>query len=222
MIDSLKDNWLVWIAAIVAASFVVVSLVPAAGTQPMITAAGALLLFVLALMFAAVKTSPSERVRTSGTSALYGAIAILLTVRPWVGGIPAFAHDWKWPIDALQFAKLPDQLASLWQPWGSGGPAIQLLGNYPITISAWIFGKIVPPSWALLALLLLLGSLGGYAAARACAALGLAAAYQLIAAFCYPMMPAAFNRFSAGHLSWILGYMVLPAAIAAAAWSCVE
>ena len=176
------------------------------------------LLALIAAMLASTAQPLAGSTPSSWASgATLGGLAMLLQTRSWLGGIPAYAHDWKWPLNSVQLADLPHQLNSLWLPWGSGAPAIQALGNYPVTLSAWVLGHVVDPQKALMTFLIVLGAVGGLAISRCCTALLLPRPYQWVAAFCYPLLPAVFNRLNAGHLTWLLGFMLLPAAIAIAA-----
>lgn len=171
---------------------------------------------ILAAAFSARDPTPPRIERASTFAPFCGVAAMLLEIRPWIGGIPAYVHDWKWPLDSTQLNQMPHQLSSLWLAWGSGAPAIQALGNYPVTFAEWCLGLIAAPQWALLGFLLVLGAIGGVGAARACAAFSLDERYQLLSAFAYPLLPAAFNRLSSGHLTWMLGYVLFPLALAMA------
>ncbi len=105
-------------------------------------------------------------------------------------------------------------LASIWLPWGSGAPAIQALGNYPIALLGWAFGYLLPSNLALLAVLTIIGGCGGLGIAALAARAGLSHPYQAVLALSFAAMPAWFNRLDAGHLEWLLGYALFPGALA--------
>jgi hypothetical protein len=140
-----------------------------------------------------------------------GALAWCITIWPWFGrGIPAFAHDWKWPLLRAQLDAWPSMLHSLWLPWGAGAPAVQELAQYPIVIAAWIFGHALSPAWTLYLILGLLFIAGATGAAACAHAFDLDVRWQRLIAFVYPLAPAVTNRLSAGHLPWLLGYAIVP------------
>ena len=134
----------------------------------------------------------------------------------WVRGAPGFAHDWKWPLDAAQSHGQLATLASIWLPWGSGAPAVQALGTYPITILGWVLGYVLPSNLALLAVLGCIGACAGVGTGILAARIGLPKPYQAVLALAIVAMPVWFNRLNAGHLEWLLAYALFPGALALA------
>ncbi len=171
---------------------------------------------LLAILFARGTEEPEALRVPLATAAAAGAAAALLSAAGWFGGSPGFSHDWKWPLTQQQLHELPAILASTWLPWGSGAPAVQAVGSYPVTLGAWALGWIVPPQVALLALIAGLGALGGISIAALAAACGLRREMQVAVAFVYAVMPAWFDRLCAGHLAWLLGYALFPLSLAIA------
>ncbi len=149
-------------------------------------------------------------------TALLGAAGAIFGVFGWVRGAPGFAHDWKWPLDATQSHDQLATLTSIWLPWGSGAPAVQALGTYPIAIAGWVFGYALPSNLALLALLGVIGACAGLGTGFLAARIGLPKPYQAVLALAIVAMPVWFNRLNAGHLEWILGYALFPGALALA------
>ncbi len=147
-------------------------------------------------------------------ASLLGASGALVGTLGWLAGTPAFAHDWKWPLDSLQSHDQLAMLGSIWLPWGSGAPAIQALGNYPITFLGWLIGYLLPSNLALLAALAIIGGCGGVGIAALAARTGLSRPYQAVLALSFSAMPAWFNRLDAGHLEWLLGYALFPGTLA--------
>ena len=144
-----------------------------------------------------------------------GVIAGGFALWPWLGhGVPAFAHDWKWPLLTAQLDAWPSILHSLWLPWGAGAPAVQELAQYPIVLLAWTVGRVLSPAWSLYLVLALLFVICATGAARCTRAYGLERSWQAMIALLYPLAPAATNRLSAGHLPWLLGYALVPWMIA--------
>lgn len=129
-------------------------------------------------------------------------------------GVPAFTHDWKWPLTTLQSHDQLAALSSIWLPWGSGAPAVQALGNYPIALYGWLFGYVVSQQLALVLLIALLGACAALSVRLLAARTGLAAPYQVALCLSVCALPAWFNRLSAGHLEWLLGCALFPAALA--------
>ncbi|MGA7571389.1 MAG: hypothetical protein WCA80_11360 [Candidatus Aquilonibacter sp.] len=172
----------------------------------------------LGLLFLPVADhEPIHNVRLNPFLALLlGASGALAGALGWLHGTPAFVHDWKWPLDSLQSHDQLTVLGSIWLPWGSGAPAIQALGNYPIAILGWAIGYVLPSNLALLAVLALIGACAGWGIAGLAARTGLSKPYQATLALSFTAMPAWFNRLDAGHLEWLLGYALLPAALSIA------
>jgi hypothetical protein len=140
-----------------------------------------------------------------------GLAACGFAIWPWIGrGVPAFAHDWKWPMLRAQLDAWPSVLHSLWLPWGAGAPAVQELAEYPIVVSAWALGRALSPEWSLYLILAAIFAVCATGAARCARAYGLGLPWQALLAFLYPLAPAAMNRLSAGHLPWLLGYALVP------------
>jgi hypothetical protein len=148
-------------------------------------------------------------------AAALGVSACGFAIWPWIGrGVPAFAHDWKWPLVQAQLDAWPSMLHSLWLPWGAGAPAVQELAQYPIVLFAWMAGKALPTAWALYVVLALIAVISATGTARCARAFGLEQRWQALLAFIYPLAPAMTNRLSAGHLPWLLGYALVPWMIA--------
>jgi len=147
-------------------------------------------------------------------TALFGAAGAIFGVLGWIHGPPGFAHDWKWPLDAVQSHSQLATLGSLWLPWGSGAPAVQALGAYPIAILGWALGYVLPSNLALLALLGFIGACAGFGTGLLAAQIGLAKPYQAVSALAIVAMPVWFNRLNAGHLQWLLGYAIFPGMLA--------
>lgn len=172
----------------------------------------------LAALFAT--RSPDERQTPLrlhwATAFVLGAASVLFGARGWFDGVPAFHHDWKWPLDALQSHDQLNGLGSLWLLWGSGAPAVQALGNYPITVAGWLLGFMLPTNVALLAVLALIGGCAASGIASLASATGLSRPYQIALSLCIAAMPAWFNRIDAGHLEWLFGYALFPWAMAIA------
>ena len=83
-------------------------------------------------------------------SAAFGLAACVFSIWPWLGrGVPAFAHDWKWPLLRAELDAWPSVLHSMWLPWGAGAPAVQELANYPIVLFGFALGKLFTPAWSL-------------------------------------------------------------------------
>lgn len=140
-----------------------------------------------------------------------GLGACALAIWPWIGrGIPAFAHDWKWPLLSAQLDAWPSILHSLWLPWGAGAPAVQELAQYPIVVCAWAFGRLLSPAWALYLIVAALYVIASTGAARCARAFGFVPPWQALVAALYTLAPAVTNRLSAGHLPWLLGYALVP------------
>jgi hypothetical protein len=187
-------------------------------------ATGIQIVCVVLCLGALLPTTPQETVATeerlhAAAAIVLGAIGALAGVVGWLAGTPAFAHDWKWPLDALQMHDQLASLASIWLPWGSGAPAVQALGNYPITLLSWMLGTFLSSNAALLIVIALIGGVGGWGIAALSAQSGLAKPYQAVLALCIAALPAWFNRLDAGHLQWLLGYALAPCALAVAAAS---
>jgi hypothetical protein len=124
--------------------------------------------------------------------------------------MPAFAHDWKWPLVASQLHAWPSILHSAWLGWGSGAPAVQELASYPTVVIASALGSFLSPAATLYCVLIILGIVGGVGAARVAAAVGLEMTWQVLFAAAYPLLPPAFDRLCAGHFNWLLGYALFP------------
>lgn len=174
----------------------------------------------IVLLAAAVVAMPRSDVGDSsagGVSVRVGpalvvcALGTLASLRGWfVGGTPAFAHDWKWPLVASQMHAWPSILHSAWLSWGSGAPAVQELASYPIVMTASALGTFLSPAVTLYVVLTLLGIAGGLGAARVAAAAGLDMTWQILFAAAFPLLPPAFDRLCAGHFNWLLGYALFP------------
>jgi hypothetical protein len=165
----------------------------------------------------AVKTPVVVTMLNAWWATALGVAACGFAIWPWVGhGVPAFAHDWKWPLLSAQLDAWPSILRSLWLPWGAGAPAVQEVAQYPIVLFAWIAGKVLSPAWSLYLMLALLFVICATGAARCGRAFGLERSWQALLAFLYPLAPAATNRLSAGHLPWLVGYALVPWMIALA------
>jgi hypothetical protein len=147
---------------------------------------------------------------------LLGALGAIFGVFGWLRSAPGFAHDWKWPLDAAQSHDQLATLASIWLPWGSGAPAVQALGTYPIAMLGWVLGYALPSNLALLTLLGIIGACAGLGTGFLAARVGLSKPYQAVLALAVVAMPVWFNRLNAGHLEWLLGYALFPGALALA------
>jgi hypothetical protein len=162
---------------------------------------------------------PEERAESPvpfSLAAALGAVASLAGTWPWLRGVPAFAHDWKWPLTPLQSHDQLAPLSSIWLPWGSGAPAVQALGNYPIALCGWLLGYALSQPLALVILLALLGAAAAVSIRLLAARTGLGAPYQIALCLSVCALPAWFNRLCAGHLEWLLGCALFPAALALA------
>lgn len=180
-----------------------------------IAAGASLIAFALMIVPGPVSDSFHKKEHLPAALAIaLGACGALAGLSGWVAGTPAFAHDWKWPLTPLQSHAQVATLGSLWQLWGSGTPAIEALGNYPVTIASWLLGFIVPSQIALLIVIAAIGAVAGYGAARLGANTGLSRYAQGAAALAVAAMPAFFNRLCAGHIEWLVGYALFPLALA--------
>jgi hypothetical protein len=157
----------------------------------------------------AATLSPLATASLGAAGAIFGALG-------WLHGAPGFAHDWKWPLDAAQSHDQLASLASIWLPWGSGAPAVQALGTYPITVLGWALGYALPSNLALLVLLGLIGACAGCGTGMLAARVGLTKPYQAILSVVIVAMPVWFNRLNAGHLEWLLACALFPGALALA------
>ena len=157
---------------------------------------------------------PTEERLPAALAMALGACGALAGLSGWASGTPAFAHDWKWPLTPLQSHAQLATLGSLWQLWGSGAPAIQALGNYPVTIASWLLGFIAPSQIALLLVIAAIGAIAGYGVARLGGSTGLSKYAQGAAALVIAAMPAFFNRICAGHIEWLVGYALFPLTLA--------
>jgi hypothetical protein len=188
--------------------------VPFLATAIQLTAAA--LCFALLLMRPAQASVEEATPLNPRTTALLGAACSIFVAVGWLGGAPGFAHDWKWPLDPIQSHDQLTTLASIWLPWGSGAPAIQALGAYPIAILGWLLGYALPSNLALLAVLGVIGACAGLGTGMLAARVGLPKPYQAVLALAIVAMPVWFNRLNAGHLEWLLGYALFPGALALA------
>ncbi|MGB6985187.1 MAG: hypothetical protein WBD74_04325, partial [Candidatus Aquilonibacter sp.] len=145
-------------------------------TTALQTVCAALIVFVL-LRGARLREEIAVPPADPWLGSLLGAAAAALSVLGWFGASPAFAHDWKWPLDALQAHDQLASLASIWLPWGSGAPAVQALGNYPIAIFTWASAFVLPTNLALVVLFALLGACAGAGIAVLASQTGLPRAY---------------------------------------------
>ncbi|HTV92943.1 MAG TPA: hypothetical protein VMG98_09525 [Verrucomicrobiae bacterium] len=207
--------------ALFAAAIVAMALADRLDYLPFV--ATAIQVLAAALCFGLLLIRPVSNAQTDAAarlnplaSALLGAAGAIAGAFGWVAGAPGFAHDWKWPLDAVQSHDQLATLGSIWLPWGSGAPAVQALGTYPITLLSWILGYLLPSNFALLALLACIGACGGVGAGLLAARIGLAKPYQAVLALTFAAMPVWFNRLNAGHLQWLLAYALFPGALALA------
>ncbi len=180
-------------------------------------------LIAVALCFALLLIRPSNEAQAEAVAALsplatasLAASGAIVGALGWLHGSPGFAHDWKWPLDAAQSHDQLATLASIWQLWGSGAPAVQALGTYPITVLGWALCYVLPSNLALLALLALIGAAAGLGTGMLAARIGLGKPYQAVLALTIVAMPVWFNRLNAGHLQWLLGYALFPGMLALA------
>jgi hypothetical protein len=207
--------------AVFAAAVVAIALADRFDYLPFLATAiqliAAALCLALLLIRPATKAPAKEAMVASPLrTALLGALGAIAGVLGWARGAPGFAHDWKWPLDAAQSHDQLATLASIWLPWGSGAPAVQALGTYPITILGWVLGYVLPSNLALLALLGCIGACAGVGTGILAARIGLPKPYQAVLALAIVAMPVWFNRLNAGHLEWLLAYALFPGALALA------
>ena len=205
-------------AAVLAASALLIALAGSAASAgflaPLLEAV-ATIVFLVVLFTAPVREMPaSESHFRAAVPFALGAAAAFTGTSGWLAGAPGFEHDWKWPLCALQSHDQLQSLSSLWLLWGSGGPAVEALGIYPITLANWILGYALPDNLALLALIAVIGGCAGVGIAALAAGSGLQKPYQVVLAVSIAAMPAWFNRMNAGHLQWLLGYALLPGVLA--------
>jgi hypothetical protein len=188
--------------------------VPLLATATQLTAA-ALCLALLLIRPAQASLEEAAALSPLATG-LIGAGGSIFVAIGWLRGAPGFAHDWKWALDPVQSHDQLATLASIWLPWGSGAPAVQALGAYPVATLAWVLGYALPSNLALLAVLGIIGACAGLGTGVLAARIGLPKSYQAVLALAIVAMPVWFNRLNAGHLEWLLGYALFPGALALA------
>lgn len=155
-----------------------------------------------------------------GAILAYGAIALACAISVWPivasGSVPAFQQDWAWPLSRpLAFEWLKSFLG-LWDgrstahanllPWQTYAVLVQ-------TLLVTIFGA----SFALAVWIAALEFLAAVCCTAMLGAFGVTSwPARLTAAAFYALGPVVFTRIAAGHLAYLLGYALLPLAIALA------
>lgn len=145
-------------------------------------------------------------------SLLAGAVAAALTTYAFMAqpGIPAFRHDWVWPVDDYSARHVFDFFASNWAPGAFGQPK-QYPTLYPMFALSEALAKAGGTRFALATLMWLieLAALAGtyvWMRGRLAAAPRIAA----VGGFLYALSPFVVDKTVAGHLHILVAYALLP------------
>jgi hypothetical protein len=135
----------------------------------------------------------------------------LLTIAPLLShaGVPAFQHDWLWPVDRVQ---LPNYVAIGFESWERNGLGYAQV--YPaawwayltVAMTCWIAG----PHGGLVIFLYAALSVGAGGSARLARELGSSGLAEAIAILIYVSNPFVLNEVQAGHLFMLWSYALLP------------
>ncbi len=152
--------------------------------------------------------------RTHVDAALDGATALcggLWTLWPFFAnaGIPAYQHDWSWPLTQLRARDALVTLGSTWLPEGLGHPNPFANAN-PVAFGIDSLSAVLPPAVALRAYLLVVVLAAGFGIVTLSRYIGASRSASRIAALFYLVAPPLFNKISAGHIAFWAAYALLP------------
>ena len=128
---------------------------------------------------------------------------------PWP---PMYRHDWHWPLLRDGFASLPSFATSAWSPQNIGAPNIPYTTDLPLLLIEGALGTLFGVKASLDVLLVVLGSIAAFGAARLCREL-LGHRHWVamaVAGAAYAAAPAFSDQLVAGHLDDLAGVAVFP------------
>ena len=124
-------------------------------------------------------------------------------------GVPAYQHDWSWPLTQLRAQDALRTLGSTWLPEGLGH-ANPFANASPVAFGIDGVSALMPPALALRVYLLLVVIVAGCGVARLCRHTGANSFATRIAMAFYLVAPPLFNKISAGHIAFWAAYALLP------------
>src|SRR5579872_5188440 len=126
-----------------------------------------------------------------------------------VPGVPAFQHDWLWPVDASQFRSFAFEGATPWQSSGIGSPAVYPSGWWPY-ILAGAACTILGAHAAFVFVIALAVAISYLASYRLMQLLSFGQWASVAAAMIYSANPLVLNEIQAGHWIYLLAFALLP------------
>ncbi len=140
------------------------------------------------------------------TAALY----VLLLLRPLAlhSGIPAFQHDWLWPVDGRQMYGYATQGLFAWERAGGGSFQVYPVPWWPPLMAAG-FCALGPHVGLVLFLVFWIG-LGSLGIARMSRTFGLGSIARAVTVAVFLGNPVVLNELQAGHIYFIISYNLLP------------
>jgi len=148
----------------------------------------------------------AERWLPFATAALY----MLLLLRPlaFEPGIPAFQHDWLWPVDERQIYGFATQGLFAWERAGGGSFQVYPVPWWPPLMAAGFYA--LGPHVGLVLFLLLWIGLGALGIARMSRTFGLGSLAAAVTVAVFLGNPVLLNELQAGHIYFIISYGLLP------------
>jgi hypothetical protein len=125
-------------------------------------------------------------------------------------GIPAYQHDWMWPLTQTGVSAALADLRDGWSWMGDGHRHLYPFAIYLFVPLLWAM-YLIGSKTVLVGYLFGCFALSGAGASAAARLLGVRSrAAELVAALLYAFSPVVFNKIAAGHYYYWIGYALLP------------
>jgi hypothetical protein len=144
------------------------------------------------------------------------AVACIVAVWPivWSRSIPAFQQDWTWPLSRGLATHWLSTFTGVWDDRGLGGPNTLAWQTYIVALQAGCV-LLLGPAYGLALWLVATLAVATAGCVSMLSAFGVRSwPARLAASLFYAFGPVPFTREAAGHLAYLVGYALLPFAIA--------
>lgn len=143
-------------------------------------------------------------------------LLVVLTAALWTlwifilnPGIPAYHHDWSWPLISLRACDAIPAIGSTWLNEGLGHPNPFATGN-PLAYGIAGMSCLMPPAISLRVFMLLVALTAGFGIIALCRSARIDSWACRLAAVFYLLSPPFFNEVSAGQIAFLCAFALLP------------